>query len=73
MSSNAGKSFGTNSPPLEATGSEKPMGVGSVGGGEPAFKSDGNQRDQYFTQQSTGQNESGSDSAEKPQEKVKTD
>lgn len=38
-------SFGTNSPPLEATGSAKPMGMASVDGTYDAgFVSDGEQR-----------------------------
>jgi len=55
--SSAGKSFGTQSPPLEATGSEKPMGISSVRSGEPEFVTDAKQREQYFPQHQ-GQDES---------------
>jgi hypothetical protein len=42
-------SFGTNSPPLEATGSEKPMGMSSVSGSHNAgHVSDKEQRKDYF-------------------------
>lgn len=45
MSTRAGASFGTNSPPLEATGEEQPMGLSSVEGGQPQkAKLDGEQR-----------------------------
>ncbi|KAI0370537.1 hypothetical protein BV20DRAFT_966437 [Pilatotrama ljubarskyi] len=46
--SSAGKSFGTQSPPLEATGEQQPMGVSSVGGGKPQAVSDADQRQGYF-------------------------
>ena len=42
--SSAGKSFGTQSPPLEATGEEQPMGVSSVDGGKPKAVPDSQQR-----------------------------
>ncbi|KAI0642768.1 hypothetical protein C8Q79DRAFT_984075 [Trametes meyenii] len=46
--SSAGKSFGTQSPPLEATGEEQPMGVSSVDGGKPKAVPDSQQRQGYF-------------------------
>ncbi|KAI0676369.1 hypothetical protein C8Q78DRAFT_996991 [Trametes maxima] len=46
--SSAGKSFGTQSPPLEATGQEQPMGVSSVDGGKPKAVPDSQQRQGYF-------------------------
>ncbi|THH32775.1 hypothetical protein EUX98_g1419 [Antrodiella citrinella] len=70
--SSAGKSFGTQSPPLGATGSEKPMGVSSVRGGEPEFVADSKQREQYFSQEQGGQNES-ADRETTAQEKIKKD
>ncbi|KZT03732.1 uncharacterized protein LAESUDRAFT_683256 [Laetiporus sulphureus 93-53] len=47
-STGAGASFGTQSPPLEATGQEKPMGVSSVSGEKPEAVPDAQQRQQYF-------------------------
>ncbi|KAH9940318.1 hypothetical protein B0H21DRAFT_579386 [Amylocystis lapponica] len=41
-------SFGTQSPPLEATGQEQPMGVSSIDGGKPDAVPDAQQREQYF-------------------------
>ncbi|KAI0631227.1 hypothetical protein C8Q77DRAFT_1159912 [Trametes polyzona] len=46
--SSAGKSFGTQSPPLEATGEQQPMGVSSVDGGKPQAVPDSQQRQGYF-------------------------
>ena len=43
--SKAHKTFGTQSPPLEATDSAKPMGIGSIRGGEPDFVLDAKQRE----------------------------
>ncbi|KAF9530312.1 hypothetical protein CPB83DRAFT_851370 [Crepidotus variabilis] len=39
---------GTQSPPLEATGSDKPMGVSSIDGAKPEWVSDKDQRQEYF-------------------------
>ncbi|CCL99567.1 uncharacterized protein FIBRA_01585 [Fibroporia radiculosa] len=74
MSSKSGKSFGTQSPPLEATGEDKPMGVSSVDGHKPDAVSDMQQREQYFqntqtTKESTNQAGTGIPS----QTKIKTD
>ncbi|OCH86461.1 hypothetical protein OBBRIDRAFT_797172 [Obba rivulosa] len=46
--SKAGTTFGTQSPPLEATGEESPMGVSSINGGHPDAVPDSIQRQQYF-------------------------
>ncbi|OBZ67465.1 hypothetical protein A0H81_12644 [Grifola frondosa] len=46
--SGAGKTFGTQSPPLEATGEEQPMGVSSIDGGQPEAVPDSQQRKEYF-------------------------
>ncbi|KAI0828651.1 hypothetical protein BC628DRAFT_1316282 [Trametes gibbosa] len=46
--SSAGKTFGTASPPLEATGEDKPMGISSVGAGKPEVVPDAQQRQGYF-------------------------
>ncbi|KAI3608112.1 hypothetical protein WG66_006516 [Moniliophthora roreri] len=51
--SSAGASMGTNSPPLEATGSHNPMGATSVdaaaeGKGKTGAVLDNEQRQQYF-------------------------
>jgi len=72
--SSAGKIFGTQSPPLEATGSEKPMSVSSVRGGEPEFVADAKQREQYFPQHQ-GQYESSGvrEAATQLPEKLKKD
>ena len=43
-SANANKSFGTQSPPLEATGDEQPMGVSSIRGDKPQAVPDKQQR-----------------------------
>ncbi|KAF4618702.1 hypothetical protein D9613_010147 [Agrocybe pediades] len=66
MSSNTTQSkigSGTNSPPLEATGADKPMGASSVDGSVNAgHKSDQEQRGEYFhdakSQTSSGDKES---------------
>lgn len=42
--SSAGKTFGTQSPPLEASGQEQPMGVSSIDGDKPEAVSDKQQR-----------------------------
>ncbi|KAH8103008.1 hypothetical protein BXZ70DRAFT_1006181 [Cristinia sonorae] len=69
--SSAGKSFGTSSPPLEATDSAKPMGVSSIDGGEPKYVSDSKQREEYFPKDGHRETTAGGES--KPQEKTKTD
>jgi len=44
-SQKAGSTSGTQSPPLEATGSEIPMGVCSIDGTKPTYVSDRKQRE----------------------------
>ncbi|KAI0716738.1 hypothetical protein C8Q76DRAFT_794999 [Earliella scabrosa] len=46
--SSASNTFGTQSPPLEATGSEQPMGVSSIRGDKPQAVPDSQQRKEYF-------------------------
>ncbi|PSR81169.1 hypothetical protein PHLCEN_2v6504 [Hermanssonia centrifuga] len=46
--SKAGKSLGTQSPPLEATGEDKPMGISSIDGDTPDAVPDSEQREEYF-------------------------
>ncbi|RPD61407.1 hypothetical protein L227DRAFT_652670 [Lentinus tigrinus ALCF2SS1-6] len=75
--SSANKSFGTQSPPLEATGDDQPMGVSSINGDKPQAVSDKQQRQGYF------ENEKGSIADDMPSrvsgsqgeksEKIKTD
>ncbi|EPS95125.1 hypothetical protein FOMPIDRAFT_1054446 [Fomitopsis schrenkii] len=45
---------GTNSPPLEATGQEEPMGVTGASGAKPKAVPDSEQRQQYFEGAETG-------------------
>ncbi|KAF9027955.1 hypothetical protein BDZ89DRAFT_1066504 [Hymenopellis radicata] len=44
----SGIGSGTQSPPLEATGEHKPMGVSAVGGGPVEGVLDAEQRKEYF-------------------------
>ncbi|KAI0325167.1 hypothetical protein GY45DRAFT_1374951 [Cubamyces sp. BRFM 1775] len=71
--SSAGKSFGTQSPPLEATGEEQPMGVSSVDGGKPKAVPDSQQRQGYF--KDDGKHAAGgqTENAEQKTEKSKQD
>ncbi|CDO70565.1 hypothetical protein BN946_scf184579.g21 [Trametes cinnabarina] len=72
--SSAGKTFGTQSPPLEASGQEQPMGVSSVDGGKPQAVSDSSQRQGYFKddgKHATATSERVSE--EEKQEKIKKD
>ncbi|KAI0342188.1 hypothetical protein BDW22DRAFT_1429666 [Trametopsis cervina] len=56
--SSAGKSFGTQSPPLDNSGQNEPMGVSNIEGDKPKAVPDSEQRKGYFPGQ---QNESGKD------------
>ncbi|KIP08416.1 hypothetical protein PHLGIDRAFT_127034 [Phlebiopsis gigantea 11061_1 CR5-6] len=48
MPSEAGNTFGTNSPPLTASGQDKPMGVSGISGHKPDAVPDSEQRQAYF-------------------------
>ncbi|KAF5311036.1 hypothetical protein D9619_008124 [Psilocybe cf. subviscida] len=62
-------SFGTNSPPLEATGSEKPMGMSSVHGSHNAgHVSDKEQRKDYFPDRKTSKKFEGAKETESASE-----
>ncbi|KAI8972906.1 hypothetical protein BD414DRAFT_499813 [Trametes punicea] len=73
--SSAGKSFGTQSPPLEATGEGQPMGVSSVSGGKPQAVSDSQQRQEYFKDDGKHADATveGVESREQHREKIKKD
>ncbi|KAI0355980.1 hypothetical protein OH77DRAFT_1453660 [Trametes cingulata] len=71
--SSAGKSFGTQSPPLEATGEEQPMGVSSVDGGKPQAVSDSKQRQEYFKDDGKHADTAGRTEKEGQAEKIKQD
>ncbi|CAL1699578.1 unnamed protein product [Somion occarium] len=72
-----GKSFGTQSPPLEATpGQEEPMGVSNIRGDKPAAVSDKEQRQEYFKDDQVNDRQPEEDVSEKSTahpEKLKTD
>jgi len=72
MSTNAGKSFGTQSPPLEATGQQEPMGVSSISGDKPKAASDQHQREQYFQGAETGKETEGQIGSGVPSQTEKT-
>lgn len=72
MSSHAGQSFGTNSPPLDATGQDKPMGVSSISGDKPASPvPDVEQRQGYFKGVETGKENGDQVGAGAPSQKAK--
>ncbi|KAI0754349.1 hypothetical protein C8Q80DRAFT_1265995 [Daedaleopsis nitida] len=71
--SSANNTFGTNSPSLEATGSEQPMGVSSVGGDKPQAVTDKQQRQEYFQDERGGDPASSAEGHEQKREKIKVD
>ncbi|PCH35375.1 hypothetical protein WOLCODRAFT_156067 [Wolfiporia cocos MD-104 SS10] len=73
MSTKAGQSFGTQSPPLEATGQEEPMGVSSISGDKPDAVPDIQQRQQYFQGVEAGKKHGDQVGSGASSEKVKTD
>ncbi|KAI0792469.1 hypothetical protein C8Q75DRAFT_753023, partial [Abortiporus biennis] len=48
MSTRAGASFGTNSPPIESTERSEPMGVTNIQGDKPKGVTDKDQRKDYL-------------------------
>ncbi|KAH9833257.1 uncharacterized protein C8Q71DRAFT_860526 [Rhodofomes roseus] len=70
MSSQVGS--GAQSPPLEATGQEKPMGVTGASGAKPDAVPDIEQRQQYFQGAETDKQSADQVGSGQP-DKVKTD
>ncbi|KAI0093051.1 hypothetical protein BDY19DRAFT_921751 [Irpex rosettiformis] len=50
MPSAAGKSFGTQSPPLDYAGQNTPLGVSNIKGDKAGAVPDSKQRQQYFSE-----------------------
>ncbi|KAI0732709.1 hypothetical protein C8Q72DRAFT_882065 [Fomitopsis betulina] len=59
--------IGTESPPLEATGQEEPMGVTGASGTKAKAVPDSEQREQYFKGTETGKERAGQTGAGKPE------
>ncbi|KAI0077372.1 hypothetical protein K474DRAFT_1661809 [Panus rudis PR-1116 ss-1] len=71
--SSAGKSFGTQSPSLEATGSAEPMGVSSISGEKPQAVSDKKQRGEYLGEAGDRANQKQEEESSVETEKLKKD
>ncbi|KAI0760372.1 hypothetical protein C8Q74DRAFT_1295755 [Fomes fomentarius] len=69
--SSANNTFGTASPPLEATGGQQPMGVSSIRGDKPQGVPDKQQRKEYFKNE--GLNTSGAAEAREEDEGQKSE
>ncbi|TFK72104.1 hypothetical protein BDN72DRAFT_895087 [Pluteus cervinus] len=72
MSTNRAES-GTQSPPLEATGSHIPMGYSSIHGGKIEIVSDSKQRERYFSSENAEVSESTADPKSANVEKTTSD
>ncbi|GJE95482.1 hypothetical protein PsYK624_116670 [Phanerochaete sordida] len=71
--SSAGKSFGTQSPPLSASGQDQPMGVSGMSGTKPQAVPDEQQRQEYFKGDMSKRSDQSVSQSDLPGEKIKQD